>query len=114
MSDKSEIEAIRAVKRYKNTILMGENGPSDYLTEASNGDWVQATDYDALRASSVDWADYAALEARVARLEGALTNAADTFHDLEWTLNLLRRQTSAAACKIAEDGCRAALAEVKP
>ena len=38
------------VKRYKNRIVMDENGPHDELTDNDNGDWVQYSDYDALLA----------------------------------------------------------------
>ena len=67
MTDKSEIEAIRAVKRYNPCDIKARNG-FDLDSEL-----VLAADYDRLL-SHVD-----ALEARVAQLEGALRETADEF-----------------------------------
>lgn len=42
------------VKRFKNRIVMDESGPHDELREDPSGDWVQATDYDAAIAVTLE------------------------------------------------------------
>jgi hypothetical protein len=46
---------------------------------------------------------------RIKALEAALLRAADSFHDLHWAFKLLKRETAAEACRIAEEGSRATL-----
>ena len=100
MTDKSEIEAIRAVKRYKAKWSDIGMSSSDDVT------LIEARDYDRLLAH-VD-----ALEARIAQLEGALRWAVGTEDLRDWAI-YASKEVAVTIEGIANDIARAALAAAK-
>lgn len=53
--------------------------------------------------------EVAVLRQRIAELEAALTKAADTFEEMSSVQRALGRDVMAAACMVAERGCREVL-----